>query len=141
MSILDFFRRRKRGGSFDPMDNYAYNHRLYDRFERDLRRHALPRFPDPTPAQIAKRMRERQENAQKQCVGMTNEAYAKLLTNLAIPVEVDIWVDKVIDHYFDKFRTVMGMGGMTAAARAQLYKYRGYTWYSYQELHPDVIFD
>ena len=64
-----------------------------------------------------------------------------LQANYDIPVEIDIWVDKVFSYYFDDLKLMLGLYRRCDGARKELYKHKGYTWYSISELYPTVEFD
>ncbi len=64
-----------------------------------------------------------------------------LMENMAIPVEVVIWVDKVYEHYFDNLMPMMGLVHWCEGARKALYTYRGNKWHTISELYPLVHFD
>ena len=61
--------------------------------------------------------------------------------NNSIPIEVEIWVDKIFDMYFKDLFPEFGQVHKCYAIRKKLYKYKGYTCYSFIDVHPGVRVD
>ena len=120
---------------------YEYDTALFDRFYRDLENNALPVIPDPTQAEIQAYKATRM-SLKFDCGPLSDSVDPeKLEENHSIPVEVDIWVDKVFNSYFADLKPMMGLVHRCQGAKKLLYKYKGYTWHSISELYPTVDFD
>ena len=125
----------------NPVTPYAYDTALFDQFYNDLKQNALPEIPNPTQTEIMEYTRERDEMMKKKNSISDDVNVNFLMENMAIPVEVEIWVDKVYKHYFDKLMPMMGLVHWCEGARKALYTYRGYKWHTISELYPLVHFD
>lgn len=136
---------RKQGGCFTSRgaasNPHEHNSALFERFYRDLENNALPEIPSPTQAEIIDYTRRRAESLTAE--GPISDSFDRnlLQENHSIPVEVDIWVDKVYSYYFSNLISVLGLVVSCEGARGSLYKYRGYNWHSIFELYPTVLFD
>ena len=121
--------------------SFEYNSALFDTFHHDLQNNLLPEIPDPTQSEIMNYTQERNEKLShiESESGLVN--MKSLMENNAIPVEVEIWVDKVYSYYFNELKPLLGMVHWCQGAKKQLYMYRGYTWHTIDELYPDIIFD
>ncbi len=122
-------------------DPHEHNSALFERFYHDLENGTLPQIPDPTEAEIAEYTRKKDKRLSKDDPLFSAANMTKLLENHSIPVEADIWADKVFEHYFDDLIPVLGLVYQSEAARRDLYRYKGYTWHTIIELYPAVIFD
>ncbi len=120
---------------------YEYNSALFQQFYHDLENNTLPEIPDPTQTEIMNYTQKRRELLTRKNSLSNSIDVNLLLENNAIPVEVEIWVEKVFCHYFDRLTPVLGLVHWCERARKALYKYKGYTWHTISELHPNVLFD
>ena len=120
--------------------DYDHNEELFAKFYANLKNGTLPTIPTPTFFEVLryKRKRKKQIKGNSPFEGIDRD---KLLANHAIPVEVEIWVDKVFDYYFESLIPMLGLVHWCQGAKKALYKYRGYDWYTMMELYPDVYFD
>ncbi len=123
------------------INDYDYNNILFDKFYHDLNNNKLPKIPNPTKKEIMKYTQMKNESLKKAESSSESVDMSKLLENNSIPVEVDIWVDKVYNYYFNSLKHMLGMFRWCDGARKALYQYKGYTWYTASELYPDIIFD
>ena len=122
---------------------YKHNSRLFHEFYKDMDRNSLPHFHDPTKEEIDKYIEEKERKMMTMKTGTMSDNLIKerLNLNYRIPVEVDIWVDKVFEHYFHDLELMRGLVHWTEDARKRLYKCKGYKWYAIDELFEGVIFD
>ena len=120
---------------------YEYDKTMFSKFYHDLENNALPEIPDPTQNEIMDYTRKRTERLTKKCLLSDDVNEAFLQENNSIPVNVDIWVDKVYSHYFDNLMPMLGLVHWCEGARKALYKYKGYTWHTINELYPTILFD
>lgn len=83
---------------------------------------------------------------------LTEECVKMLETNNSIPAETDIWVEKCLAYYFphgvilndswmitkpgDEFTYYLDPRKVIKP----LYKYRGYTWYTWKEIFKYIIY-
>ena len=119
-----------------------YNSAIFERFYKDLENNTLPKIQAPKRAEIEKYTKEREQRSAKENRIETDFVdERKIQANQAIPVDVEIWVDKVYDHYFKKLKPMMGLVHGCGEARKALYKYQGYDWYDITEIYPLVHFD
>lgn len=112
-----------------------YNQKKFDKFYDDLNKDTLPNIPEPTEEEIRKYM----EKCEKELLRFKDNE--KVIQNNSIPIEVCIWVDKVYDYYLSDLKHQFGVIHRCEAARKNLYQYKGYTWYTISECHPEIIFD
>ena len=133
--------KSKIGPIKDALDPYEYNTVLFDKFYHDLNNNKLPKIPNPTKAEIREYIRRKNESLKKEESSSDSVDMSKLLENNSIPVEVDIWVDKVYDYYFRSLEPMLGMVHWCEGARKALYRHKGYTWHTISELYPYIIFD
>lgn len=124
---------------------FETNSALFEQFRHDLENNMLPEIPNPTKFEIIYYAFQR-HYALKKCLtekdSLSNVLDQDLLReNNAIPIEVEIWVNKVYDYYFSSMLPMFGMIHFSEGARKQLYKYKGYNWHTISELHPGVRFD
>ena len=140
-ATLDKKKKSNKLPPFDPdkQSPVEYDDALFARFYRDLRSNALPTIPEPTQKEITKYKNKRKEMASNRLNDSTN--IEALKSNYSIPVEIDIWVDKVFAYYFDDLIPYLGLVHSCQGAKRELYKYKGYTWYTLSELHPFIMFD
>ena len=127
--------------AFEKQSDIESNMALFRRFEEDLRNDKLPVVSNPTLIEILSYTLKRRIVLRKKEFLSDALDKKKLRSNFAIPVEVDIWVDKVYSYYFDTLIPVMGLIHFCESSRAELYKYKGYSWYTVEELYPTVYFD
>lgn len=121
-----------------------YNSALFDWFYNDLRNNQLPTIPSPTQAEIIEYNREREARLSKISAPATEETWydpEKIKANESIPIEIVIWVDKVYNYYFESLRQQLGVIYGCDGARASLYEYKGYHYYTVSETHPHVYVD
>ena len=83
---------------------------------------------------------------------LTDKCVEMLNANNSIPAETDIWVDKCVAYYFPHgaIRNDSRMITKTGDASTYyldpkkvlypLYKYRGYTWYTWKEIYSFIIY-
>ena len=146
MGLSDLFRPRRNGRAGkpkgkDPSDPYSYDSALFKKFYRDLKWRRLPKVPAPTQGEIAEQIRKKASRT-KQAGPLVGAVREDLLReNDAIPAEVDLWVEKVYDHYFRDLRPMLGLVHRCNGARKALYNYKGYPWHTISELYPTVHFD
>ena len=138
MSLLKFLFSRKNTHS-DQLSPLEHNDALYTRFYHDLHNEALPTVPEPTEKEIEEYKKEKEKLISKPF--FDNADMTKLQANHSIPIEIDIWVDKIFKYYFADLEPVLGGIHGCNGARKDLYKLKGYTWYSNSKLSPHVIFD
>lgn len=118
-----------------------YNAAVFEAFYEDLKNDNLPIILDPTPEEIEEYTRKREEKPDG------NGRYAKYLgsgfskKNSSIPVEVEIWVDKVCDCYFHDLVSVLGLVHQIEDAKQALYKSKGYHYYRLRDLNSGVCVD
>ena len=118
-----------------------YNNSLFDRFYNDLRNDQLPMIPSPTQAEIMEYNRKREARLSRISAPATEETWydpEKIKANESIPIEVVIWVDKVYKYYFDSLRRQLGVIHGCEGARASLYRYKGYRYYTISQTHPHI---
>lgn len=117
------------------------NAAVFEAFYEDLQNDNLPEIPDPTQEEIEEYTRKREErpngsdrSAQYMRSGFSGE-------NSSIPVEVEIWVDKVCDYYFHDLVSVLGLVHRCEDAKQALYKSRGYHYYRLRDRNSGVCVD
>ena len=122
---------------------YRHNSKLFDKFSKDIDRNSLPHFRDPTKEEIDKYSKEKEKEMMTMKTGSLSDNLVedRLYSNYRIPIEVDIWVDKVFEHYFHNLKPMLGLVHWTEEAKKRLYKSKGYDWYGIEELHVGVMFD
>ena len=122
---------------------YKHNRRLFHKFYKDMDRNYLPHFHDPTKEERDKYGKEKEKKMMKLKNGSLSDNLIedRLYSNYRIPIEIDIWVDKVFEYYFHNLEPMRGLVHWTEGARKRLYESKGYKWYGIDELHVDVIFD
>ncbi len=131
-------------------------------FERDLKSHSLPDFEQPSVKEVMAKKKEKsllyskkelQNHIQLQSRNMVTEECVKLLdTNNSIPAEIDIWVEKCLSYYFPHGAIHNDSWMITKPGDAStyyldprkvikpLYKYKGYTWYTWKEIFKYIIY-
>ena len=130
---------------YEPTDLESYemefNSLLFGRFYRDLERNTLPVIPRPTASEIEDYKIKKEKRCSKSDNFYKYLDWGKAEANNSIPIEVEIWVDKIFDIYFKDLFPVFGQVHKCYAIRKKLYRYKGYNWYSFRELHPGVRVD
>ena len=148
MSIFDYFKRKKQvrkcrentpGSSKKEQSPVEYNTKLLEKLYEDLKNDNLPDIQDSTMEEIEKYKREKRERSNHLISPNVDEE--KMQSNLSIPAEVDMWVDKIFEYYLGDWKPMLGGVHPCNGARKALYRYKGYNWYSISELYPTVIFD
>ena len=125
--------------SQDDQPIAEYNRSLFDRFYNDLKNNQLPTIPSPTQTEIKEYSRKREARLSRISAPATEETWydpEKIKANESIPIEIVIWVDKVYDYYFDSLRQQLGVIHRCQSARASLYRYKGYRYYTISQTHP-----
>ena len=122
-------------------DASKHNDALFDRFYEDFENNALPAIPEPTDLELEAARAERESKLSSTYRSADSVDIYKLEVNNSIPVEVEIWVDKIFKIYFGELMPLLGLVHQCDRVREELYNYKGYTWYTYSELYPDVLFD
>ncbi len=138
-----FKKMDERPRKLSDLEDYEneFNAILFERFSRDFERHAFPAVPRPTAEEIEAYKKQREERASENSRFYSNLDFEKLEIKNKIPIEVEIWVDKVYNMYLGDLFPMFGQAHRCFAARKRLYKYRGFTWYNFAELHPGVMVD
>ena len=164
--MFGFFRRAKAKGKasreaghfsetktpeVDPNSPLGRNQRLFEKLNRDIEAGTIHRVHTPTKQEIAaceKRRRETLARAQEQFDAETEHepwgatySLTRIQANQEIPIEVELWVDAVCDHYLKHAKPMMGMAHWESGVRKRLYASRGYEWHSIQEIYPLILFD
>jgi hypothetical protein len=135
----------------DPNSPYAHNQKLYDALYRDIETDALPAVPQPSKRQVAECEKDRRDLLQQlqeqlaaeedpQPWGVTY-SLNRVQTNQEIPVEVELWVKAICEHYLHDAVPMFGMVHWEQGTRKRLYESRGYTWYTISEIYPTTDFD
>lgn len=137
MGLFDKFGSKEK----TPLSPYEHNTALFDRFYNDLKNDALPEVSGPKQSEIKQYTEKRNQSLPADDPLAGSLSRNLMQENNSIPVEVDIWVDKVYNHYFADLKPMMGLVHMCEGARKELYKYKGYTWHTISELYPTVHFD
>lgn len=134
----------------------------WETFERDLNNHNLPDFGQPSVKEVMAKKKEKMSLYSKKelrnhihlpSMKMLTERCVEMLNaNNSIPAETDIWVDKCVAYYFPHgaIRNDSRMITKTGDASTYyldpkkvlypLYKYRGYTWYTWKEIYSFIIY-
>lgn len=135
----------------DPNSPVGRNKKLFEKLERDIETGNLPEVHQPSQRQIAACEERRQEQLKRVQAEYDAEeehepwgvtySLTRIQANQEIPVEVELWVDAVCDHYLKNAEPMMGLVHWEKGARKRLYASRGYEWYSIQEIYPLIHFD
>ena len=134
----------------------------WEAFERDLKNHNLPDFGQPSVKEVMAKKKEKSSlYSKKELQNHINLPSRKMITeecsrmldaNNGIPAEIDIWVEKCIAYYFphgailNDSRMVTKTGDSSTyyldpkKVLKPLYKYRGYTWYTWKEIYAYIIY-
>ena len=134
----------------------------WEAFERDLKGHNLPDFGQPSAKEVMAKKKEKQSLYSKKelrnhihlpSIKMLTEECVKMLdNNNGIPAETDIWVEKCFAYYFPHGALLYDAWMITkpgdeftyyldpAKVMKPLYKYRGYTWYTWKEIYKYIIY-
>lgn len=164
--MFKFFRRAKLKGKanrdtdylatpeapeIDPNSPLGHNQRLFEKFDKDIETGNLPKVHQPTKRQIAECEERRREQLKRVQAEYDAEeehepwgvtySLTRIQANQEIPVDVELWVDAVCDHYLKRAEPMMGMVHWEKGVRKRLYASRGYEWYSIQEIYPLIHFD
>ena len=102
------------------------NSALFERFNKDLKNNALPIIPKPTFSEIVAYKVKRAESFDSNFLTGVSDM-KKQNRNNSIPIEAEIWVDKVFKIYFDDLIPMSGLVHWCDGAKKDLYKYLGYT--------------
>ena len=91
----------------------------------------MPHFHDPTKEERDKYGKEKEKKMMKLKNGSLSDNLIedRLYSNYRIPIEIDIWVDKVFEYYFHNLEPMRGLVHWTEGARKRLYESKGYKWY------------
>ncbi|MCR4806813.1 MAG: hypothetical protein K5857_03980 [Lachnospiraceae bacterium] len=131
-------------------------------FEEDLHNHHLPDFGQPTAKEVSAKKKEKASMySRKELMNhmqlpskkmLTDECIKMLYTNLNIPPETDIWVDKCIAYYFphgvilneSRMNTKTGDSNTyfldPRKILKPLYKYKGCSFYTWKEIYSFIIY-
>lgn len=131
-------------------------------FERDFKSHNLPDFGLPSAKEVLAKKKEKLSLYSKKGLQdhihlpnrkmLTEECIKMLDTNNSIPAEIDIWVEKCFSYYFPHGAILNDSWMITKTGDAStyyldprkvlkpLYKYRGYTWYTWKEIYSFIIY-
>ena len=118
-----------------------YNRFLLRQVKKDLEMNHLPVFPKPGADEIRDYERSRAEKLREIDNYQNPDAKKKALANQFIPIEDEIWVDKVVSFYLAGYARHIGSVHIYDAVRKELYKKRGYDWYARSEIFPKIHFD
>ncbi len=135
--------KRAKGKEYSAFD---YNCALFEEFNNDLKKGSFPRVPKASKSEMIEYEKRREEDLHflDQCLSageISKLSYEKEKSNQEIPVEIEIWVEKIYSHYFSELKPMLGEVHWCEGAKKQLYEYKGYTWYTISEIYPDICFD
>ena len=122
-------------------DPFEFDKALFDQFYHDLKNNKLPKVSKPRRSEIEKYTQRKTERLAKRKPSTDSTIEDLWSENNSIPVEIDIWVDKVYEHYFADLKPMRGLIHWCEGARRALYKYKGYTWHTISELNPGTYLD
>ncbi len=126
-------------------NEFAHNQTLITRLFNDIENGTLCEITEITNEEIEE-LRVYRNNIKLDSPEYQESYYAKdvkemLENNLLIPIEIEAWVNKVVDFYLKDGIPMMGMCHSIWKAKKQLFDYKGYKWYSPVDLEPGTMFD
>lgn len=135
----------------DPNSPLGHNQRLFDRLNHDIESGSLPEVDTPSRGKVAaceERRREALERAQAAYdAEEVHEPWGAIYTlervraNQEIPVDVELWVEAICEHYLHDAMPMMGLVHWEDGVRKRLFEMRGHKWYTTSEIYPMVHFD
>lgn len=124
------------------MLNRDINGQLVDRLYKDIMFNDLQDVGNPASEELERYQKEEIQERDRLRNNLDEGIDCdKILSNLSIPIEVRIWVDKVIDLYLKERIPMLGFVHVIEEAKVRLYSYRGYKYFTINETHPRYIFD
>jgi hypothetical protein len=137
--------KKKKEQDNNVYNGFDHNLTLITKLFRDIENSTLCEIAEITNEEIevvrAYRNKIKPDSPKYQEPYYAKDVKQMLEKNLLIPIEVEVWVNKVIDFYLKDATPVMGMCHSIWKAKKQLFDYKGYEWYSPKDLEPGTMFD